>query len=127
MPSAHPTSFVDSKRTLRPSGGMAFEASASSAPELQAWREDSDLDFVVEFETKSFDAYMDLKAFLEQLFGCPRGPHAPGGAQAKTSGNDPQRSPPCPGTLGVISKTSCQLSKHPQRASARVERLGRRA
>ena len=29
---------------------------------------DSDLDFVVEFETKSFDAYMDLKTFLEQLF-----------------------------------------------------------
>ena len=34
-------------------------------------REDGDLDFVVEFETKSFDAYMDLKAFLERLFGCP--------------------------------------------------------
>src|SRR5262245_25005655 len=34
-------------------------------------REDSDLDFVVEFETKSFGAYMDLKAFLEQLFGSP--------------------------------------------------------
>ena len=32
-------------------------------------REESDLDFVVEFETKSFDAYMDLKAFLEELFG----------------------------------------------------------
>lgn len=31
----------------------------------------SDLDFLVEFETKSFDAYMDLKAFLENLFGCP--------------------------------------------------------
>lgn len=30
----------------------------------------SDLDFVVEFEKKSFDAYMELKAFLEQLFGC---------------------------------------------------------
>ena len=30
----------------------------------------SDLDFVVEFERKSFDAYMDLKAFLEGLFGC---------------------------------------------------------
>lgn len=29
----------------------------------------SDLDFVVEFETKSFDAYMDLKAYLERLFG----------------------------------------------------------
>ena len=34
-------------------------------------REDSDLDFVVEFETKSFDAYVDLKAFLERLFRCP--------------------------------------------------------
>jgi len=31
--------------------------------------ETSDLDFVVEFESKSFDAYMDLKAFLEGLFG----------------------------------------------------------
>lgn len=28
----------------------------------------SDLDFVVEFEKKSLDAYMDLKAFLEELF-----------------------------------------------------------
>ncbi len=33
--------------------------------------ETSDLDFVVEFERKSFDAHMDLKAFLEGLFGCP--------------------------------------------------------
>jgi hypothetical protein len=31
----------------------------------------SDLDFLVEFEHKSFDAYMDLKEFLESLFGCP--------------------------------------------------------
>jgi predicted nucleotidyltransferase len=30
----------------------------------------SDLDFVAEFETKSFDAYMNLKEFLEELFGC---------------------------------------------------------
>jgi hypothetical protein len=30
----------------------------------------SDLDFVVEFTEKSFDAYMDLKSFLEELFGC---------------------------------------------------------
>jgi len=30
-----------------------------------------DLDFLVEFETKTFDAYMDLKAFLEDLFGLP--------------------------------------------------------
>jgi predicted nucleotidyltransferase len=29
----------------------------------------SDLDFVVEFETKSFDAYMDLKDYLEGLLG----------------------------------------------------------
>jgi uncharacterized protein len=25
---------------------------------------------VAELETKSFDAYMDVKAFLERLFGC---------------------------------------------------------
>jgi predicted nucleotidyltransferase len=31
----------------------------------------SDLDFVVEFERKSFDAYMDLKFFLEDLFDKP--------------------------------------------------------
>jgi len=30
----------------------------------------SDLDFVVEFERKSFDAYMDVKLFLEDLFKC---------------------------------------------------------
>jgi len=31
----------------------------------------SDLDFLVDFEKKSFDAYMGLKEFLENLFGCP--------------------------------------------------------
>jgi len=31
--------------------------------------EASDLDFLVEFDRKSFDAYMDLKEFLEKLFG----------------------------------------------------------
>ena len=31
----------------------------------------SDLDFIVEFERKSFDGYMDLKFFLEELFGRP--------------------------------------------------------
>ncbi|MBL7134653.1 MAG: nucleotidyltransferase family protein [Phycisphaerae bacterium] len=30
----------------------------------------SDLDFVVEFDRKTFDAYMDSKFFLEELFGC---------------------------------------------------------
>ena len=30
--------------------------------------ESSDLDLVVEFDKKTFDAYMDLKLFLESLF-----------------------------------------------------------
>ena len=30
----------------------------------------SDLDFVVELEPKTFDAYMGLKQFLEELFDC---------------------------------------------------------
>ena len=30
-----------------------------------------DVDFLVEFEHKSFDGYMDLKAYLEDLFQCP--------------------------------------------------------
>ncbi len=30
----------------------------------------SDLDFIVEFEKKSYDVYMDLKLFLEELFAC---------------------------------------------------------
>ena len=31
----------------------------------------NDLDFVVELRVKSFDTYMDLKFFLEDLFNCP--------------------------------------------------------
>jgi predicted nucleotidyltransferase len=31
----------------------------------------SDLDFVVELRTKSFDAYMDVKFLLEDVFGRP--------------------------------------------------------
>jgi hypothetical protein len=33
--------------------------------------EGSDLDFLVELENETFDAYMDLKEFLEELFHCP--------------------------------------------------------
>ena len=33
-------------------------------------RQTSDLDFVVELERKTFDAYMDLKCLLEGLFDC---------------------------------------------------------
>jgi len=32
--------------------------------------EASDLDFLVELEEETFDAYMDLKFFLEELFNC---------------------------------------------------------
>ncbi len=32
--------------------------------------EASDMDFLVEFERKTFDNYMDLKFLLEDLFGC---------------------------------------------------------
>jgi len=34
-------------------------------------KETSDLDFLVDFERKTFDNYMDLKEFLEDLFNCP--------------------------------------------------------
>jgi len=30
----------------------------------------SDLDFVVELDERTFDRYMNLKLFLEELFGC---------------------------------------------------------
>lgn len=33
--------------------------------------ETSDLDLLVEFDRKTFDNYMDLKFFLEELLGCP--------------------------------------------------------
>lgn len=32
--------------------------------------ESSDLDFLVDLEIKTFDNYMDLKFFLEELFDC---------------------------------------------------------
>ncbi|HBR16502.1 MAG TPA: nucleotidyltransferase [Deltaproteobacteria bacterium] len=32
-------------------------------------REDSDIDFIVEFETPDFDNFMDLAFYLEDLFG----------------------------------------------------------
>ncbi|MGA8571095.1 MAG: nucleotidyltransferase family protein [Desulfobaccales bacterium] len=44
--------------------GLFGSAARSEATET------SDLDFLVEMEPKTFDAYMDLKEFLEQLFRC---------------------------------------------------------
>ncbi len=34
-------------------------------------KEDSDMDFLVEFEEATLQNYLNLKEFLEQLFGCP--------------------------------------------------------
>lgn len=34
-------------------------------------RDTSDLDFLVDLEHETFDSYMDLKEFLEELFACP--------------------------------------------------------
>jgi len=34
-------------------------------------RGDSDLDFLIDLDPKSFDAYMDVKEYLESRFGCP--------------------------------------------------------
>ena len=34
-------------------------------------KKSSDIDVLVDFEKKSFDAYMDLKMFLEKHLGCP--------------------------------------------------------
>jgi predicted nucleotidyltransferase len=48
---------------VRRLGLFGSAARGSSGP-------NSDLDFVVEFEVKSFDRYMDLKLLLERLFGC---------------------------------------------------------
>ena len=48
---------------VRRLGLFGSAARGSSGP-------NSDLDFVVEFEAKSFDRYMDLKLLLEGLFGC---------------------------------------------------------
>jgi len=47
---------------------MASRASASSG-QRPAAREGSDFDFVVEFDSMTFDVYMDLKAFLERRLG----------------------------------------------------------
>jgi predicted nucleotidyltransferase len=55
--------------TIRSYGVRRLSLFGSCAREQPT--EASDIDFVVEFEKKSFDAYMDLKIFLEKLFDCP--------------------------------------------------------
>jgi len=50
---------------------LEFAGWVSSVREPERIDLTSDLDFVVEFEKKSFDGCMDLKFFLEDLFLCP--------------------------------------------------------
>jgi uncharacterized protein len=45
---------------------LGISGSYARGDEKQA----SDMDFLVEFEKKTFDHYMDLRIFLERLFDC---------------------------------------------------------
>jgi len=61
--------LVQNRETLRRMGVRRLGLFGSAAHQTTA--EPRDLDFLVEFETKTFDAYMDVKAFLEELFDRP--------------------------------------------------------
>lgn len=62
------TSLAEHRQTITDLGVRRLALFGSAARGEAT--EGSDLDFVVEFSKKSFDAYMDLKFFLEKLFGC---------------------------------------------------------
>jgi uncharacterized protein len=57
----------ENRETIRGFGVRRLGIFGSYARNEQ--REASDMDFLVEFERKTFDNYMDLKFFLEGLFG----------------------------------------------------------
>ena len=59
----------DNRDTLRKYSVKSIGLFGSYAREEN--NQSSDLDFVVEFDKKTFDAYMDLKYFLEGLFEKP--------------------------------------------------------
>ena len=61
---------LDKNRTTIKAFGVRSLSLFGSAARNNA-TETSDLDFLVEFEKSRFDAYMDLKEFLEGLFGRP--------------------------------------------------------
>jgi predicted nucleotidyltransferase len=63
------TMLSENKESIQKLGVVKLELFGSSARDEV--REDSDLDFIVEFEKKTFDSYMDLKFFLENLFKRP--------------------------------------------------------
>ncbi len=62
------TALEEHKQELRRMGvrSMGLFGSAARGESTPT----SDLDFLVEMERKSFDAYMDVKEFLENLFAC---------------------------------------------------------
>lgn len=58
----------ENQATIRNFGVRRLGLFGSAA--RQPIAETNDLDFLVEFEKKSFDSYMGLKLFLEELFRC---------------------------------------------------------
>ena len=59
--------LADNRETIRHYGVRRLGLFGSSA--RGGNRADSDVDIIVEFDTTTFDAYMDLKAYLEGLLG----------------------------------------------------------
>ena len=59
--------LAENREALRRLGVRRLGLFGSAARGEQA----QDLDFLVELDAKTFDAYMDVKLFLEDLFGCP--------------------------------------------------------
>jgi predicted nucleotidyltransferase len=59
--------LAENREALRRLGVRRLGLFGSAARGEQA----RDLDFLVELDAKTFDAYMDVKLFLEDLFGCP--------------------------------------------------------
>lgn len=59
----------ENKTTIKSFGVRSLSLFGSAARNNTS--ETSDLDFLVEFEKSRFDSYMDLKEFLEGLFGRP--------------------------------------------------------
>ena len=59
--------LAENRETLRRMGVRRIGLFGSAARGEEA----RDLDFLLELDVKTFDAYMDVKLFLEDLFGQP--------------------------------------------------------
>jgi len=58
----------NNRQTLRNMGVRKLGLFGSGARDEM--KKKSDLDFIIELEIKTFDNYMDVKLFLEELFHC---------------------------------------------------------